>query len=59
MQWPFKFDDDNICYATSGRPKAEFGIHELWPTWNNWSSPSYCFKPNNRFKWSTVNSIFC
>ncbi|KAI9111766.1 hypothetical protein K1719_017456 [Acacia pycnantha] len=58
LQWPGSYCDtqQSCCYPTTGKPEADFGIHGLWPNYNDGSYPSNC-DPNNPFKQSEVSDL--
>ncbi|KAK7813354.1 extracellular ribonuclease le, partial [Quercus suber] len=41
------------CYQTTGKPKTDFGIHGLWPNYNDDSYPSN-YDPNSPYVQSKV-----
>ena len=53
MQWPGSYCDtkQSCCYPTTGKPAADFGIHGLWPNYQDGKYPQNCdsknlFNPN-------------
>ncbi|XP_054810491.1 ribonuclease 1-like [Prosopis cineraria] len=58
LQWPGSYCDTqrSCCYPTSGKPEVDFGIHGLWPNYNDGSYPSNC-DPNNPFNQSEVSDL--
>lgn len=58
-QWPGSYCDTKhkCCYPKTGKPAADFGIHGLWPNYNDGGYPSNC-DPDSRFDKSEVYIIF-
>ncbi|RZC52652.1 hypothetical protein C5167_021078 [Papaver somniferum] len=58
QQWPGSYCDtkQSCCYPTTGKPVADFGIHGLWPNYNDGSYPSNCDN-SNQFDPSSISSI--
>ncbi|XP_038715068.1 ribonuclease 1-like [Tripterygium wilfordii] len=58
LQWPGSYCDTQkgCCYPKSGKPAADFGIHGLWPNYQNGSYPSNC-DPKNPFDESKVSGL--
>ncbi|KAL3511120.1 hypothetical protein ACH5RR_030521 [Cinchona calisaya] len=44
LQWPASYCDTkkSCCFPTPGKPEADFGVHGLWPNYNNGSYPANC-----------------
>ncbi|KAJ3705827.1 hypothetical protein LUZ61_009532 [Rhynchospora tenuis] len=57
-QWPGSYCDTSsgCCYPTYGKPPSDFGIHGLWPNYNNGSYPANC-DPNNPFAISQIQDL--
>ncbi|GMN26760.1 hypothetical protein TIFTF001_050434 [Ficus carica] len=47
---------NGCCYPTTGKPAANFGIHGLWPNFNNGSYPSDC-DPNNHYNEAEISDL--
>ncbi|OVA00091.1 Ribonuclease T2-like [Macleaya cordata] len=58
QQWPGSYCDTkkSCCYPTTGKPAADFGIHGLWPNYNDGSYPSNC-DPDSPFDPSTILNL--
>nr|XP_010939795.1 extracellular ribonuclease LE-like [Elaeis guineensis] len=58
QQWPGSYCDTakSCCYPTTGKPAADFGIHGLWPNYNDGSYPSNC-DPDNSYDESKIKDL--
>ncbi|KAJ3705735.1 hypothetical protein LUZ61_009440 [Rhynchospora tenuis] len=58
LQWPGSYCDTSsgCCYPTYGKPPSNFGIHGLWPNYNNGSYPANC-DPNNPFDVNKIQDL--
>ncbi|KAM7484370.1 hypothetical protein LguiA_000379 [Lonicera macranthoides] len=58
QQWPGSYCDtkQSCCYPKTGKPASDFGIHGLWPNYNDGSYPSNC-DPNAPFDQSKVSDL--
>ncbi|KAJ6690000.1 hypothetical protein OIU85_006300 [Salix viminalis] len=48
QQWPGSYCDtkQSCCYPTTGKPAADFGIHGLWPNYQDGKYPQNCDSKN-------------
>ncbi|EPS67237.1 hypothetical protein M569_07540, partial [Genlisea aurea] len=55
QQWPGSYCDTqrSCCFPTAGKPPPDFGIHGLWPNYNDGTYPSNC-DPSNPFHLSQI-----
>ncbi|XP_016504184.1 intracellular ribonuclease LX-like isoform X2 [Nicotiana tabacum] len=58
QQWNPASCDSKIkcCYPTNGKPAQDFGIHGLWPNYNNGSFPKSCNK-NARYDETQISDL--
>ncbi|XP_072979851.1 extracellular ribonuclease LE-like [Typha angustifolia] len=58
LQWPGSYCDTkkSCCYPTTGKPAADFGIHGLWPNYNDGSYPSNC-DPGSPYDRSKIRDL--
>ena len=58
QQWPGSYCDTrrSCCYPSTGKPDADFGIHGLWPNYNDGSYPSNC-DPDSGFDESKIEDL--
>ncbi|CAL9150549.1 unnamed protein product, partial [Musa hybrid cultivar] len=58
QQWPGSYCDtkQSCCYPSTGKPAADFGIHGLWPNYNDGSYPSNC-DPKRPYNASEINDL--
>ncbi|OAY50023.1 ribonuclease 3 [Manihot esculenta] len=58
QQWPGSYCDTrhSCCYPKTGKPVADFGIHGLWPNYNNGGYPSNC-NPDSVFDKSQISDL--
>ncbi|KAK6922015.1 Ribonuclease T2-like [Dillenia turbinata] len=58
QQWPGSYCDTkkSCCYPKTGKPDSNFGVHGLWPNYENGSYPSNC-DPRNPFDKSKISDL--
>ncbi|KAH9606803.1 hypothetical protein KSS87_001113 [Heliosperma pusillum] len=58
QQWPGSYCDTKktCCYPTTGKPVADFGVHGLWPNYNDGSYPSNC-DSNTPFDRTQISNV--
>ncbi|CAA0834679.1 Ribonuclease 1 [Striga hermonthica] len=58
QQWPGSYCDTkkSCCYPTTGKPPSDFGIHGLWPNYEDGSYPSNC-DSNNPYDQSKISEL--
>ncbi|XP_062111604.1 ribonuclease 3 [Humulus lupulus] len=59
QQWPGAYCDTkqhSCCYPKTGKPAADFGIHGMWPNYNDGSWPSNC-DPDSVFSIHEISDL--
>ncbi|CAA7396088.1 unnamed protein product [Spirodela intermedia] len=58
QQWPGSVCDtrQSCCYPTPGKPSANFGVHGLWPNYNDGVYPSNC-DPHSPLDLSKISDL--
>ncbi|RZC80170.1 hypothetical protein C5167_042745 [Papaver somniferum] len=60
MCWPGSYCDTKrgCCFPSTGKPRADFGIHGLWPNYKDGSYPSCCDRDSLYDPSVTSNGIY-
>ncbi|XP_057493090.1 extracellular ribonuclease LE-like [Actinidia eriantha] len=58
QQWPGSYCDTkkSCCYPCTGKPRSDFGIHGLWPNYEDGTYPSNC-DPQSPFDESEISDL--